>query len=97
MQSKTRVRTARVGSDEGVVDIQIWGVDLIKHERRVAQASGVRESAKGDEFADGVVMKVETLGDEDGVDGFQLAHVSAALCQRHAPLPYSEAAVHLRA
>lgn len=96
MQSQTRLRTPRVGPDEGVVNIRVGRHNLVKNERRVTEVSGFRQSAKGDELADGVVVKVEAMADEDGVHGLELAHVGTALCQRHAAPPCLNAAELLK-
>lgn len=62
-------------------------MNFAEHEGSVREAAGVGESAKGDEFGDGVVVVVETVGEEDGVDGLELAHGGAALRKGHAPFP----------
>jgi hypothetical protein len=62
-------------------------LNFAEHEGSVREVAGVGESAKGDEFGDGVVVVVETVGEEDGVDGLELAHGGAALRKGHAPFP----------
>ena len=55
--------------------------------RRVREVTGVGEGAEGKELADGEIVAVETVGDEDGVGCFELAHVAAAFCNGHEPMP----------
>lgn len=67
-------------------------MNFSEHEGGVREATGVGESAEGDEFGDGVVVVVETVGEEDGVDGLELAHGGAPLRKGHAPFPCLDAA-----
>lgn len=50
-------------------------------EGSVGEATGIGESTKDEEFTEGVVVVVETVGEENGVDGLELAHGGAALSQ----------------
>lgn len=66
---------------------------MAEYEGGVREAAGGRECAESKEFANGVVVVVEAAGNEDGVNGLELAHGGAALRKGHAPLPCLAAAV----
>lgn len=69
-----------VGADEGVEDEGVGrGGGVEEEESGVGEGAGGGEGGEGDELGECVVVVVEAVGDEDGVDGFELAHVGAPL------------------
>ncbi|XP_062014252.1 uncharacterized protein LOC133730730 [Rosa rugosa] len=52
----------------------VGGLDLVEGERGISEIVEAGEHAEGNEFADGVVVGVEAVGDEDGMGGFECAY-----------------------
>lgn len=64
-----------------------------EEEGGVGEVTAVGERTKVEELADGIIVAVEAVGDEDAVNGFEFLHAGTSSNDGHAPFPGSNAAL----
>lgn len=68
-----------IGFNESVVKVRIGSGELGEEEGGVRKIARVRKCTKVEELTYSIIVAVETVSDEDGVNGFELVHGGAPL------------------